>query len=73
VITAPSPVVDRILAFLKFIHVIDGMSLEQHYGFEPRVVPSLFSIEGLALAKAQRFQLGCNNLFVFRKSLGAGV
>jgi 2-polyprenyl-3-methyl-5-hydroxy-6-metoxy-1,4-benzoquinol methylase len=67
IITVPSPIVDRILAILKGLRLIDGMSLEQHYGFEPRSVPSLFATAQLELAKAERFQWGCNNLFVFRK------
>jgi 2-polyprenyl-3-methyl-5-hydroxy-6-metoxy-1,4-benzoquinol methylase len=68
IITAPSPVVDRILAILKALHLIDGMSLEEHYGFEPHQVPSLFADGKLELVKARRFQLGCNNLFVFRRA-----
>ena len=69
IITAPSPVVDRILAFLKWMRLIDGMSLEEHYGFEPSCVPSLFSGPNMKLVRAKRFQLGCNNLFVFEKAM----
>ena len=68
IITVPSPVVDRILAVLQFFRVIDGMSLEEHYGFDPRHVPGLFESPGVSLAVAKTFQLGCNNLYVFRKS-----
>jgi len=68
VITVPSPVVDWILPVLKFVGVIDGMSLEQHYGFEPGRVPSLFLARGLTLVTAKTFQLGCNNLFVFQQA-----
>jgi 2-polyprenyl-3-methyl-5-hydroxy-6-metoxy-1,4-benzoquinol methylase len=70
VITVPSPIVDPILALLKRVRLIDGMSLEQHYGFHPRGVPALFDAGQLELVKAARFQLGCNNLFVFRKAAG---
>jgi hypothetical protein len=45
------------------------MSLEEHYGFDPSCVPSLFSVGKLELIKAKKFQLGLNNLFVFRRAL----
>jgi 2-polyprenyl-3-methyl-5-hydroxy-6-metoxy-1,4-benzoquinol methylase len=67
VITTPSPVVDQILTLLKFIRLIDGMSLEEHYGFDPRCIPSIFSTGKIELVKAKKFQFGLNNLFVFRK------
>jgi 2-polyprenyl-3-methyl-5-hydroxy-6-metoxy-1,4-benzoquinol methylase len=69
IITTPSPMVDPILAALKFLRVIDGMSLEEHYGFDPTCVPSVFSVDAMELVKARKFQLGFNNLFVFKKSL----
>ena len=68
VITVPSPFVDRILHVLERLRMIDGMSLEQHYGFQPQETPSLFSGDDLELTKATRFQFGLNNLFVFRKT-----
>jgi 2-polyprenyl-3-methyl-5-hydroxy-6-metoxy-1,4-benzoquinol methylase len=68
IITVPSPVVDRILSVLQFLRLIDGMSLEEHYGFEPSVVPALFGVNNMRLVKASAFQLGCNNLFVFQRS-----
>jgi ubiquinone/menaquinone biosynthesis C-methylase UbiE len=67
VITTPSPFVDSILTVLKFLRLIDGMSLEQHYGFDPHCVPSVFSVGNMELVKAKKFQLGFNNLFVFQK------
>ena len=67
VVTTPAPVVDRILDVLLFLRLIDGMSLEQHYGFDPSDTPAIFSPHGLTLVKFRRFQLGLNNLFVFRK------
>lgn len=66
VITVPSQVVDQILSVLKFLRLIDGMSLEEHYGFDPKMVPALFGSPSLRLVEATTFQLGCNNLFVFR-------
>jgi 2-polyprenyl-3-methyl-5-hydroxy-6-metoxy-1,4-benzoquinol methylase len=67
VITTPEPVVDHILDALKFLRLIDGMSLDEHYGFEPRETPAIFEGHGLKLVRRRRFQLGLNNLFVFRR------
>jgi 2-polyprenyl-3-methyl-5-hydroxy-6-metoxy-1,4-benzoquinol methylase len=68
VITAPAPAVDKILDWLKLMRVIDGMSLEEHHHFDPLRIPSIFAVGGLTLVKAQKFQLGLNNLFVFQKT-----
>jgi 2-polyprenyl-3-methyl-5-hydroxy-6-metoxy-1,4-benzoquinol methylase len=66
IITVPSPQVDAILDILTRLKIIDGMSLEQHYGFEAKQTPNIFQPE-LKLIKAATFQLGLNNLFVFQK------
>jgi SAM-dependent methyltransferase len=66
-ITVPSPAVDRILTVLRAVRLIDGMSLEQHYGFESSTTPRIFTMHGLNLRVAKRFQLGLNNLFVFER------
>lgn len=66
-ITVPAPAVDRILDLLRTLRLIDGMNLEQHYGFEVAQTPAIFGGAGLSLEKSRRFQLGLNNLFVFRK------
>ena len=66
-ITVPSPRVEQILKVLTFLHLIHGMSLEQHYGFDPKQIPVIFSVPGLRLIKSATFQCGLNNIFVFKK------
>lgn len=65
--TVPSPLVDPILHALITLRLIAGMEAHQHYGFRPSHVPRLFSQPGLELIAHKRFQLGLNNLFVFRR------
>jgi SAM-dependent methyltransferase len=67
IITVPAPVVDRILDFLKLVRVIDGMGVEEHHGFDALSTPTLFASEAFSLQRAERFQLGLNNLFVFTR------
>lgn len=67
IITVPSKYVDYILNLLKFLKLIDGMSLEEHYGFKPGDTPNIFSSDNFSLVKHENFQLGLNNLFVFKK------
>lgn len=66
IITVPSPQVDTILEVLLKLKLVDGMSLEEHYGFKPSDTETIFS-KGFKLIKKKKFQLGLNNLYVFEK------
>lgn len=65
ILTVPQPAVDRLLEILVRLRLADGMSLEQHSGFQPSLVPGLFGQRGFILGTHRIFQLGFNNLFVF--------
>jgi len=67
IITVPSPFVDYILWVLCKLHLIDGMSVEEHYGFKVGEVTQLIDSNQFKLLKHKKFQLGLNNLFVFEK------
>lgn len=68
IISVPlSPHVDKILDILKFMHIIDGMALEEHFGFDVRTVSDTFTKCGFELVKYEHFQFGLNNLYVFKK------
>lgn len=67
VITVPSPTVDHILAVLTFLRLVDGMSLEEHYGFEAKDTGKLFTGKRFKMLHHSTFQLGLNHLFVFEK------
>ena len=67
-LTTPAPLVDPILDALRFLRLIDGMELEQHYGFEPALTPGIFLPAGFKLRHQARFQLGLNHLFVFMRA-----
>jgi 2-polyprenyl-3-methyl-5-hydroxy-6-metoxy-1,4-benzoquinol methylase len=68
IVTTPSPRVDEILHVLITLRVLDGIGAHEHHRFDPRTVPGIFGSESLILERRQRFQLGLNHLFVFRKA-----
>jgi 2-polyprenyl-3-methyl-5-hydroxy-6-metoxy-1,4-benzoquinol methylase len=67
-ITVPSPAVDSILKWLKFFRLVDGMSLEEHHGYEVTQTTQIFPTPRFQLVTHKTFQLGLNNLFVFRRA-----
>jgi 2-polyprenyl-3-methyl-5-hydroxy-6-metoxy-1,4-benzoquinol methylase len=67
-ITVPSHQVDLILKWLSFFRLIDGMSLEEHHGYEVSKTVEIFPPEKFRLIKHAGFQLGLNNLFVFERT-----
>lgn len=73
VLTVPSARVDAILAVLIRLKLVDGMEAEQHHEFDVAEVIPLFQKTGLTLERHRRFQLGLNNLYVFRKSAYSGL
>jgi SAM-dependent methyltransferase len=67
VVTVPSPRVDAIVHTLVRLGLADGMSLDEHHGFDPEGTPAVAARTGFELEHRRRFQLGLNYLFVFRK------
>jgi hypothetical protein len=53
-------------SLLGILSVI-GMSLEEHYGFNPSDVEPIFSTAGFTLKEHYKFQLGLNNIYIFEK------
>lgn len=70
-ITVPSPRVDQILEVLKFLHLVDGMSLEEHHGYRVEQTAEIFPPPQFQLLRRETFQLGLNNLFVFERTTTA--
>lgn len=66
IVTVPHPYVDKILDILSFLKMIDGQALEEHHAFNPESLVSSLETH-LRLISRRTFQLGLNNLFVFKK------
>jgi 2-polyprenyl-3-methyl-5-hydroxy-6-metoxy-1,4-benzoquinol methylase len=67
IITVPHPFVDTILAGLTRLRLIEGMSLEEHHGYDVRQTPAIFGKAGFRLVRSESFELGLNKLFVLEK------
>jgi SAM-dependent methyltransferase len=67
IVTVPAPAVDHIVSCLTRLRILDGISLGEHYGYDPAATPGLFTSNGFTLVTGKKFQLGFNNLYVFRK------
>jgi SAM-dependent methyltransferase len=67
IITVPSPNVDKVLKILLSLRLIDGMALDEHFGFDVKTVVSTFTNHGFELVEHKYFQFGLNNIFVFKK------
>ncbi len=67
IITVPSPQVDQILEILLKLKLIEGMSLEEHYGYKPEHTEQIFAKPQFKLLHKETFQFGLNNLFVFER------
>lgn len=67
IMTIPSPRVDAIVHALVRLGLAEGMSLEEHHGFNPADTPTIFCASGLELEHYESFQLGLNHLYVFQR------
>jgi hypothetical protein len=71
IITVPSLKVDTILLILSKLKLVDGMSLEEHHGFVPEDTINIFKNPEFKLVKRKTFQLGLNNLFIFKRKVNS--
>ena len=67
-ITVPSPHVDKVLALLMFLRLVDGMSLEEHHGYDVSITPEIFPAPTFRLVRRKFFQFGLNNFFIFERT-----
>lgn len=66
-LTVPHPRVDGILDALIRLGLADGMSEEEHHGFDVAETIPVFEGAGFRLRHRAGFQLGLNTLFVFER------
>ncbi len=67
IITVPSAHADYVLAAMTFFAVHDGMSLEEHHGYNVNDTTRIFPPAGFRLLHRKKFEMGLNNLFVFER------
>jgi 2-polyprenyl-3-methyl-5-hydroxy-6-metoxy-1,4-benzoquinol methylase len=67
--TIPSPAVDTILHGLMRVGLVEGMSVHEHHGVDPRSIAAVLSSGSLREIAHQRFEFRLNNLYVFRKQV----
>src|SRR5205823_3500813 len=58
----------RIVHALARVGLVAGMALHEHHGYAAQETPGRFADAGFSLERHERFQLGLNNLYVFRAS-----
>ena len=66
----PKKPIDRLLERLRFNKAKTynkKLSLEEHHGFNPEVLPDIFN--RWKLCKKERWEFGCNYLFIFEIGL----
>jgi SAM-dependent methyltransferase len=64
--TVPSPAVDGIVHLLQRARLVAGIAAHQHHGADPASIADALGAGALTLVARRTFQLGLNNLFVFR-------
>ena len=67
VMSVPERAVDRIVHALARVGLVAGMAIHEHHGFAAARTPAIVGSGPFDLVHHERFQLGLNNLFVFRR------